>query len=230
MQKCKVKLVSFDCGGTLYYEVEKDYVIFHKTLSELGHRLEISDVKKALDDARCWWECEKVKANKIWNETTWIGLLRQMALNLSLPNPDLIAYHLRDNWISKAEFRAYEDAEPTLRELKRRRIQTIAISNVSSRRNLATYLKGANLLNYFSLLVASGDVGHEKPDSEIFRIASKLSKVHAKAMLHVGDKYEEDYLGAQSAGLKAILIDRNNSYEGVSCIKISRLTELIDYL
>ncbi|MEM3442855.1 MAG: HAD-IA family hydrolase [Candidatus Bathyarchaeia archaeon] len=150
--------------------------------------------------------------------------------NLSLPTPNYIAYQLRDGWLAEAKFEAYEDAEPTLKQLKDSGFQIIAISNVSSKRNLTTYLEKAGLLHYFSVIVASADIGHEKPDPEIFKVASQISKVPLTNMLHVGDKYEEDYLGAQSAGAEAILIDRKGIHKNKECQKISKLTELIDIL
>jgi putative hydrolase of the HAD superfamily len=136
-----------------------------------------------------------------------------MVSNLSIPNQAL-AGHLRDYWLSEAGFRAYEDAEHTLKELKNSGFQLITISNVSSSRNLATYLRKAGLLEYFDMLIASGDVGFEKPSPEIFRIASRLSKTPVEKILHVGDKYEEDYLGPRAAGVNAILIDRRGEYGG----------------
>jgi len=37
MLKSKIKTVSFDCGGTLYYEKRKDYVVYYGILRELGY-------------------------------------------------------------------------------------------------------------------------------------------------------------------------------------------------
>jgi len=45
----KVRVISFDCGGTLYYEVEQDYVVFHKILNGLGYEFELVEVKRALN-------------------------------------------------------------------------------------------------------------------------------------------------------------------------------------
>ncbi|MBO3842466.1 MAG: HAD family hydrolase [Candidatus Brockarchaeota archaeon] len=229
MFKNRIKTVSFDCGGTLYYEAEEDYMVFHRILLKLGYRFESVKVKEALEDARVWWSKEKARTREVWNEKAWVRLLRKMVSNLAISDQDL-AEQLRGHWLSEAGFRAYEDAEPTLKKLKDNGFKLITISNVSSSRNLATYLRKAGLLEYFEMLVASGDLGCEKPNAEIFRIASRLSNTPVENMLHVGDKYEEDYLGARAAGMNAILIDRRGMFGGEHCPKISSLTDLVDLL
>jgi len=227
--KNTVKTVSFDCGGTLYYEVEEDYIVCHRILLKLGYRFEPVEVREALKDARLWWSREKARTREVWNENTWISLLRKMVSNLSIPNQAL-AEQLRDYWLSQAGFRVYEDAEHTLKKLKDSGFQLITVSNVSSSRSLATYLRKAALLEYFVILIASGDVGVEKPNPEIFRVASRLSKTPVEKILHVGDKYEEDYLGAREAGVNAILIDRKGRYGDKQCLKIFSLKELVGLL
>ncbi|MGQ9596659.1 MAG: HAD family hydrolase [Thermoproteota archaeon] len=224
-----IKTISFDCGGTLYYEAEEDFIIFHRILFRLGYRSELAEVKEALEDARQWWSHEKARTKEIWNENAWVRLLQKMISNLAIPDHAL-AEQLRNCWLSEADFQAYRDVEHCLKELKSSRLQLIAISNVSSGMNLATYLRRAGILEYFSILIASGDVGHEKPDPEIFHTASELSKTPLENMLHVGDKYEEDYLGACAAGMNAILIDRKGIYGDKHCAKISSLTELFSLL
>ena len=228
MEYGKVKAVSFDCGGTLYYEVEQDHVVFHKILNSLGYEFEVAEVKRALDDARVWWNGEKAKTGEVWTEDSWAKLLQKMASNLAIPDPPWIAERLREHWLLEADFRAYDDAVPTLNELKSAGFKLIIISNVSSSKNLKTYLRKAGIPNCFEAIIASGDVGYEKPNPKIFKIASKLSNTPLKSILHIGDKYEEDYIGAYNAGLKALLLDRKGLYKDKQCPKIATLTELID--
>ncbi|MBX5321279.1 MAG: HAD family hydrolase [Candidatus Bathyarchaeota archaeon] len=209
-----IRAVSFDRGGTLYYEVEEDYVVFHRILHELGYDFGVAEVERALHDARVWWNSEKAKTGEVWTERSWAKLLQRMAMNLTIPNTVSVADNLRERWLVEADFRAYEDAVPALNELKSAGFKLIVISNVSSGRNLQTYLRKAGIPNCFDAVIASGDVGYEKPSPEIFRIASRILNIPAGCILHVGDKYDEDYIGAYNAGFKAILIDRKGIYDG----------------
>jgi putative hydrolase of the HAD superfamily len=231
MWECnKIRAISFDCGGTLYYEVEEDYVVFHRILQRLGYGFEVAEVKKALDKARFWWDSEKKRTGRVWNENCWVSLLQRMVSNLAIPNPHSIAIGLHDYWLSGAQFKAYEDVVPTLKALKNRGFKLIVISNVSSGKNLKIYMQKAEIPDCFDALIASGDVGYEKPNPEIFKIASKLSNTPLKSILHIGDKYEEDYLGASNTGLKSLLIDRKEAHKDKQCPKIKTLTELFRFL
>ncbi|MGB9778679.1 MAG: HAD family hydrolase [Candidatus Bathyarchaeales archaeon] len=230
MKYKSIRAVSFDCGGTLYYEVEGDHIVFHRILHELGYDFGVAEVERALHDARVWWNSEKAKTGEVWTERSWAKLLQRMAMNLKIPESISVAECLREHWLLTAEFRAYEDAVPTLNELKNKGFTLIVISNVSSRKNLKTYLRKAGIPNYFDAIIASGDVGYEKPNPEIFRTASRTLNIPLNCILHIGDKYEEDYLGAYNAGLKALLIDRKNRYTRIQCPKISNLKELTSLL
>ena len=230
MEYGKVKAVSFDCGGTLYYEVEQDHAVFHKILNSLGYEFEVAEVKRALDDARVWWNGEKAKTGEVWTEGSWIKLLQKMVSNLAIQNTASIAEQLRERWLLEADFRAYDDAVPTLNELKSAGFKLIVISNVSSSKNLKTYLRKAGIPNCFDAIIASGDVGYEKPNLEIFREALRMLNIPASYVLHVGDKYEEDYIGAYNAGLKALILDREGLCKDKQCPKITMLTELVNLL
>ena len=103
--------------------------------------------------------------------------------NLAIPNPHSIAIGLHDYWLSEAQFKAYEDVVPTLKALKNRGFKLIVISNVSSGKNLKIYMQKADIPDCFVVLIASGDVGYEKPNPEIFKMASKLSNTPLKTIL-----------------------------------------------
>jgi putative hydrolase of the HAD superfamily len=133
-------------------------------------------------------------------------------------------------WPYRVALKAYEDVKPTLTKLKQKGLQLIVVSNVSSSRNLRSYLTRLGLESYFDVLVGSGSVGYEKPNPEIFKLASKLSSTPFEKMMHVGDSYREDYLEAESVGIKAVLLDRKGIHKNKKCRKISQLTELFHLL
>lgn len=229
MPKNRIKTISFDCGGTLFYETKEDHVIYKEILNDLGINIDAAKVKEALNCAGEWWD-EKAKKGEVWTEDTWAELLKRVASRLELPNPDKIVAELLEIRPKRAAVQAYDDAAPTLKKLKQQGIKLIAVSNVSSEENLRIYLKIAGLLDYFEILVASGSVGYEKPNPEIFKLAAKVAKTPIQNMIHVGDKYEEDCRGPESAGMKAILIDRKGNYKDKECRKIAELQELFNYL
>ncbi|MEM2565153.1 MAG: HAD-IA family hydrolase, partial [Candidatus Bathyarchaeia archaeon] len=68
-------------------------------------------------------------------------------------------------------------------------------------------------------------VRRAKPDPEVFRYAIKLLHIQPNEAVFIGDSLERDYFGALNAGLRAILIDRENSVRG-DIVKISNLREI----
>jgi putative hydrolase of the HAD superfamily len=56
-------------------------------------------------------------------------------------------------------------------------------------------------------VVDSGQVGSEKPDTEIFRIALQRAGVEPTAVVHVGDMVSTDVVGATAAGIVPIHLD-----------------------
>lgn len=223
-----IKVFSFDFGGTLAYETTDDHIIFQKVLKELGYSFNQSEIKEAMKHARAWWEHEKDK--RIWDENALKDFHKRMLSYLKLPNPEKLAMQTSKILPSKLDFKAYSDVEQTLQRLKEEGYTLIITSNVSSRRNLETYMRKAGLRHYFEILVASGSIGYEKPNPQIFVEAAKMAKVKCKEIVHVGDVYEIDYLGAESAGATGVLIDRKGKYVNKKCRKISDLTQLIELL
>ncbi|KPV62130.1 MAG: putative HAD-hydrolase [Candidatus Bathyarchaeota archaeon BA1] len=225
-----LETISPDFGGILAYEVKEDHVVYHEILSELGHRVDVNRIKEAHRGARNWWAEERVRTGRLWSGEAWVDLVERMVSYLTLPNPRELTSQVCELWPYRMVFRTYEDVKPALEELKHQGLRLIVISNVSSRKNLLIYLTRLGLESYFDLLVASGSIGYEKPNPEIFILASKMSKTPFTKMMHVGDRYEEDYLGAESVGIKGVLLDRQGLYRDKRCRKISRLIELLNFI
>jgi len=77
--------------------------------------------------------------------------------------------------------------------------------------------------------VASAAVGVEKPDRRIFDLALARAGVPAHRVVHVGDDYEADVLGAQGAGIDAIHLVRDGLLSQAS-LQIPTLQGLLDLL
>ena len=86
-----------------------------------------------------------------------------------------------------------------------RGIPTALVTN--SARRAATWgehLRGTDGPN-FSTIVSSCDLGRGKPDPAIFHEAARRLELEPSAILHVGDRWELDVVGARAAGCGAAL-------------------------
>jgi FMN phosphatase YigB (HAD superfamily) len=80
------------------------------------------------------------------------------------------------------------------------------------------------------LLIDSHDEGVEKPDPRLFELALERAGARRETTLHVGDLYHVDVVGAQAAGLRAVLLDAAGLYEAFDCPRVRTLGELADQL
>ena len=116
----------------------------------------------------------------------------------------------------------YDETTEVLTSLKED-YKLILISNtdVSS---IKSVLDRCNLTELFDEIVLSCDTGKLKSDKSSFRDVLKKLKIKKTEAVMVGDSLESDVKSAENAGIKAILIDRQDRREYDP--KIHDLTEL----
>jgi putative hydrolase of the HAD superfamily len=127
--------------------------------------------------------------------------------------------------LASLRFRAYPDAAPALRELRGRGIRLVVVSNwdVSLHERLAE----TGLAELVDGAVASAELGHAKPDRAIFDHALGLVGAAPEAALHAGDSLDADVQGALAAGLRAVLVARDERPQAPPGVPVVRsLAEL----
>lgn len=85
-----------------------------------------------------------------------------------------------------------------------------------------------NLRGRFGAVVVSGDLGIHKPDPRIFRLCLEALGVAPGRAVFVGDNYENDVLGAQGAGLRAIWYPAAPQKADVPVV--ARLRDILNYI
>ena len=83
------------------------------------------------------------------------------------------------------------------------------------------------ILEYFSTIVTSGDVGQAKPNREIFIAACDKAGATPSDCIYIGDDIETDVLGSKSAGMKGIWLNRlDNPSPIIDTITLRNLYEV----
>lgn len=82
------------------------------------------------------------------------------------------------------------------------------------------------LRGFVAGVVDSHVIGIEKPDRGIFDHALSLVGAAPGEVLHVGDIYHVDVVGARRASLHAMLIDPYGDWPDVDCAPIASIAEL----
>jgi HAD superfamily hydrolase (TIGR01549 family) len=118
------------------------------------------------------------------------------------------ALEIESRWANAHNFDLYDDALPTLAELRRRGLRIGLVSNGA--RDLDEFVADHRL--DVDAVVGSRRHGWTKPHPSIFRAALDALRVGAEEAAMVGDSPEDDIDGARALGMRAFLLDRENHY------------------
>ena len=215
------RLVCLDAGFTLIRPRETMADRMGRVLREHGHQPDEEELRRAWDAADGWfWDEYHRPGNETWTsderiDDTWRSYHRLMLEALGFADADrevlesvLVAQMATESW------ELYEDTQPALDRLgEARRAGARAgeplvavVSDWGSA--LQTLLEGLGVTAYVDRIYASGAVGLAKPAPEFYgHVCGDLGVDPAHAVM-IGDSLRADVLGAQSAGMGAMLLDR----------------------
>ncbi|KIY53950.1 HAD-like protein [Fistulina hepatica ATCC 64428] len=108
---------------------------------------------------------------------------------------------------SKEGYQAFDDAIPATHELHRMGVRTAVISNSDAR--VRSAIRDVGFPETLYPIILSEEEHVAKPTAEIFLRTIRLAGgFRPEECVHIGDSYKQDYLGAQYAGMHALLLRR----------------------
>jgi putative hydrolase of the HAD superfamily len=153
--------------------------------------------------------------------------------------PDLPESFFRDvdqAFRQRSAFYTFPDVVPALDAMQAAGLRLAVVSNWGW--SAPELLQSLELARHFEVLSISARVGYQKPHPAIFEHALELLGLSAHEVIHVGDDPTADILGADRAGIAAVLIDRRGrtdtaigsgaAIDGVPIV--TDLAELLDLL
>lgn len=100
-----------------------------------------------------------------------------------------------------------------LKQLKGKyKLAVVTNTSTSREERIRIALRIMGLEDYFDAVVTSVDIGHEKPDEEIYCEALKRIRVKPTEAVMVGNRIKTDVLGANRLGIKSVYLKWNNRY------------------
>ncbi|KAJ1903886.1 Haloacid dehalogenase-like hydrolase domain-containing protein 3 [Tieghemiomyces parasiticus] len=85
--------------------------------------------------------------------------------------------------------------------------------------------------SWMEFILLSATFGKEKPDLAIYREALRLGHVNRpEEALHVGDHYENDFIGPRKLSMHSLLLDRTRTDVQGDPDSINDLRQIFDYL
>ena len=137
-----------------------------------------------------------------------LSALRRESIRLALrqanENTDLAEPAFDIFFAERMRVDLFVDAWPALAFLAER-FPLVALSNGNAD------VDRIGLGEFFEACISDREFGVGKPDPRIFHAAAASAGVSVEAVLHVGDDAELDVLGALSAGMQTVWVNRNEN-------------------
>lgn len=97
--------------------------------------------------------------------------------------------------------------------------------------SLKSDMEALGISSYFDYIADSSVEGFSKPDPAIFNIVLNYLNVKPNETIHIGDLYYSDVVGAQNAGINAILFDELDALgKTFKCQRICKITNILEIL
>lgn len=224
-RKPPVKAVLFDLGGTLIYTTEIPKV-YKSILEAHGIKRSIKEISHAHEETEKHLDIKKLA---VLFEEYWIRWNLQILKRLGIKeNMRALAETIAEKWWDYSEVELYPEVVEILKQLRSIGLKIGIVTN-GLESDYREILQKVGLLDSFDVTVGIDTVGKMKPHIEIFHYALNKLKVSPGETVFVGDRLEEDYEGARKAGLKPLLIDRDNLMSS-DVDRIRSLREITNHL
>jgi len=134
----------------------------------------------------------------------YVGTLN-FNLRLSLPIEELLQVQRAVAEECPIQWKAYDGAKQSLQLLRSLGYRLGLISNWDE--SARAVLARNGLDEELDEIIISSEVGIEKPNPDIFRMALAKGNVTANESLYIGDNYYDDVIGSQKIGMHCLLIN-----------------------
>ncbi len=177
-----------------------------------GHGVDPEELRSFLRDGFPWHRPEKPHP-ELSNSDLWWERLEPVfakafeSVGIEAAKGHELARKVRAVYVRPRRYRLFDDSLETLRSLRKHGWQHVIISNHVP--ELAEIVDAIGLEGEFQSVVNSAITGYEKPHRRAFEIALEVAGNPASAWM-VGDNPLADVLGAESAGIPAILVRRED--------------------
>ena len=204
-----IRFLWFDIGYTLLYKPREP--AYHEVLAELGHDIPVARLEREYHLVDKLFMRERPGVFGHDPETFMPWFLGELNYRLGI-RTDIARTWARLKEAQPPGDRLWLPFEHVPRALEGLRDRSYRLGVISNWDPTARPLLAAcGLDDYFEHVVVSCELGIEKPDPRIFQAAMERAGVTAPECLYIGDNYYVDSIGARTAGMQALILNRFDS-------------------
>jgi putative hydrolase of the HAD superfamily len=206
-----VRAVAFDAVGTLITPDPPVHLVYHAAGQRHGGRHSAEEIRNRFGtafrgeeerDRNAFWRTDPAREAERWRRIV-------TAVLDDVTDQEACFRELWEHFARPTSWRCLPDVGPVLAELALRGLALGLASNFDSRLRAVT--AGLRDLRPIGPVMVSADVGWRKPATEFFAEVVRAFDCEPNEVLLVGDDFENDYVGATTAGLRAVLLDTARS-------------------
>lgn len=226
------KAVLFDLGNTLaaYYRRDEMAPILERAIARTLAHLRAAGLASMAHEAAM---ARAVAENREAADCRCTPLAERLARIFELPHEakEKLGESLCETFLGPVfEIgKVYDDTHAALELLRSLGYRTAVVSNSPWGSPASLWrkeLKRLGIAGLVDVVVLCGDVGWRKPSPRIFDHARKRLGVPSAQCVFVGDDLEWDVAGSAAAGMRPVLIDREDRHSSFAGPRIRSLHEL----
>ena len=204
-----MRWVVFDAVGTLLFAQPSVAQAYASIGNRYGSTLEVDEVRTRFREAFAVHE-RHYQTSEAEEFQFWKRVVKDV---LGPVNDEAACFaELYEHFGLTSSWRVEDSTRDVIQQLQLEGLSIAIASNFDAR--LHRILDGDPVLSQVQTRLISSEVGWRKPSPEFFQRLVKRCGVPANEILMVGDDFDNDYLGARTSGLQAVLLgarpDENN--------------------
>ncbi|WP_419193593.1 HAD-IA family hydrolase [Kolteria novifilia] len=205
-----VDAVLFDAGMTLLEPVLPVAEIYLQEARELGTEVPQDEFVERLRGLWPKLASEYRSAHPELECSEEMELQGWWRFTHELSRPFATLHEQHDEWLARL-FQRFDDPQTwkttpgalaCLEACREEGREAAIVSNWHS--SLHGILRGHGLDQFVTFTLTSAEIGRKKPHREIFQAALDQLGVNASSVVHIGDSWEEDVLGAAALGIRPV--------------------------
>jgi len=221
MEKQAIQGVCIDLGDTLIdnsaFNKDKWFRAETKFFAEKGKKISLKQYKK---------DFHKILQEEIGKKNTRIHefgfILKKISkeYNIKASKREIEEFD-KNKWLKiTEECNLFPDTIEALTKLKNANKKIFLITN-TYKPKVDYILENKKINKFFDLVVISHEIKQPKSTGELFKVILEKFNLNPSQLIVVGDKFEEDIIGAKKAGIRSFLLNRNGQGD------IKNLTEIL---